>query len=353
MIIRALAGSLVVLAALPAAAAAAPRDLTVMTRNTYLGADIIKLVTAQNREQLAQNASQMVATVRANDYPTRSIALAREIARARPDVIGLQETMLLRRSPDGVQQDGAKNATIVEQDQLQILLGRLRARGLRYRAAAITNEIDAEAPVAEGYEMRVTLRDVVLVRSRVRVRRRLGGNFRRAFNVNLVNGPITVRRGWAGIDGRVGGRSFRFVTVHAEAYSAEIAAEQTAQLVRGPLASRRRSTIVVGDFNSDPSRVSQDERGTGEGDERRPAAYRQMTEAGFRNVLRRRRNTAGGPGEDLRQVGGPFSEWIDHILVRPRMRVLDTDVVGERTADRFRGLWPSDHAGVVATIRLR
>ena len=45
---------------------------------------------------------------------------------------------------------------------------------------------------------------------------------------------------------------------------------------------------------------------------------------------------------------------LDLILFRGPFKVDDVDVVGEDPDDRTEsGLWPSDHAGVVATLELR
>jgi hypothetical protein len=49
-----------------------------------------------------------------------------------------------------------------------------------------------------------------------------------------------------------------------------------------------------------------------------------------------------------------WNERIDYVLLKPPARILDIDVLGRRRRDRTgSGLWPSDHAGVAATFRLR
>ncbi len=60
--------------AVPAVAPAGTsnRDIKVMTRNLYLGADLIPLATQPNREAFEQAAAQRVQTVQRNDYPTRA-----------------------------------------------------------------------------------------------------------------------------------------------------------------------------------------------------------------------------------------------------------------------------------------
>src|SRR4051812_16788977 len=88
-------------------AASSSRDVKVMTRNLYLGADLIPLATQPSREAFEQAAAQRFQTVLNNDFATRAKALAAEIARHKPDLIGLQEAAVWRRSPDGVKDGNA------------------------------------------------------------------------------------------------------------------------------------------------------------------------------------------------------------------------------------------------------
>jgi endonuclease/exonuclease/phosphatase family metal-dependent hydrolase len=49
-----------------------------------------------------------------------------------------------------------------------------------------------------------------------------------------------------------------------------------------------------------------------------------------------------------------FDQRIDLVLIRGAAHVRNVDLVGEEEADRTAsGLWPSDHAGVVATVDFR
>ncbi|MGZ8708492.1 MAG: endonuclease/exonuclease/phosphatase family protein, partial [Gaiellaceae bacterium] len=57
-------------------------------------------------------------------------------------------------------------------------------------------------------------------------------------------------------------------------------------------------------------------------------------------------------GDDLREVGGPFYSRIDYVLLRHGFRAVAAGIVGEAPGDRIAGLWPSDHAGVWARLRL-
>jgi len=327
-----------VVAAVPATAPAAKRDVKVMTRNLYLGADIIRLASAQTREELATNTSAMYQTILNNNFAVRAKALAREIDRANPQLIGLQEVSLFRRTPDGQQNDSELNATEPLIDHLKLLQQELKARGLQYKAASVIPNTDLEAPVAEGYELRLTNRDVVLVKQGVKVDKKLGGKFDSKLTVPIATGPVEVTRGWAGADVRIKGRKVRFVTAHAEAYSPQNARDQLQEVLDGPLANKRRQSILVGDFNSDPA-------------DEDPSAFRAVTRAGFKNAIPKRLQTSPTI-EDLREEQNAWDTWIDHIMVRPKIKTVKYAVTGTKPSDRLEGLWPSDHAGVWATLRL-
>jgi endonuclease/exonuclease/phosphatase family metal-dependent hydrolase len=334
-------------AALPAAAFAKKQDLKVMTRNVYLGADLIPLAAAPDKATFEQNAAQRFQTVERNDFPTRAKALAAEIKKARPDIIGVQEATVWRRGPDGVKDGSATPATQVIYDSTEELLKALRAAGAPYREVAGRDWFDFEASTALNYDIRITQRDAILVRrgSKVKVRKTFRGGFAQHFDVPTQAGLAQQLRGWVGLDGTLAKRKFRLVTTHLEAYNAGIADQQMQQLLKsgGPLASKKRQSILVGDFNSAPGSNAND-RGTSRDD----SAYYSAIEAGFRNPLPRRKTCCFA--EDLHSTAKPLDTWIDHILVRPRIKDLKSGIVGTKQVS---GLYPSDHAGITATLRLK
>jgi endonuclease/exonuclease/phosphatase family metal-dependent hydrolase len=324
------------------------RDVKVMTRNLYLGADLIPLATQPSRDAFEQAAAQRFQTVLANDYATRAKALAAEIARAKPDLIGLQEVAVWRRGADGVKDGATTPATQVVYDSMELLQKELKARNMSYRVANIRPWFDYEAPTALNYDVRLTQNDAILVRTgksaRVRAGNPFRGGFRDTFDPPTQVGVARQLRGWVGVDARLGERRFRFVTTHLEAYSPEIADKQMKQLLRGPLASKRRQSILMGDFNSDPKSGGEDSRGA----QREPSAFRTAIDAGFFNPLPRRETCCFA--ENLKTRGEKLDSWIDHIIVRPRVRVVRSSIVGTRQVG---GIYPSDHAGIAATLRLK
>jgi hypothetical protein len=68
--------------------------ITVMTRNLFLGADLIPLATTDPGAQFEQTATNMFNGVKAEDPNGRMKLVAGEIAKAKPDLVGPQEPSL-------------------------------------------------------------------------------------------------------------------------------------------------------------------------------------------------------------------------------------------------------------------
>jgi endonuclease/exonuclease/phosphatase family metal-dependent hydrolase len=99
----------------------------------------------------------------------------------------------------------------------------------------------------------------------------------------------------------------------------------------------------MGDFNSNAD-------GTG------TPTYSKLKDAGFIDAW-----TVKGKGtgftccqsEDLLNQNSSLDERSDLVLFRGDFKVKDIKVVGNSQNDRtISGLWPSDHAGVVTTLKL-
>ncbi|MGK7312332.1 MAG: hypothetical protein ACN0LA_08825, partial [Candidatus Longimicrobiales bacterium M2_2A_002] len=105
-------------------------EVTVMTRNVYLGADIFRLTEATSPEDIPVIAAEIFATMQANDFPARAGALAAEIEAANPHLVGLQEMELYRTQDpsDYITGNTSVNATDVFLDFLAVLQDSLAAR---------------------------------------------------------------------------------------------------------------------------------------------------------------------------------------------------------------------------------
>jgi hypothetical protein len=330
-------------------AARADGQVTVMSRNVYVGADLTPVITAVlsgEEQRVTEAVTTAYAQVVASNFPERAGAIAMEIERTRPSLIGLQEVMLFR--------SGAPNepapANVIEQDFLSTLLGALDARGLHYAAMATIQNSDAEFPAAVGgvsRDLRTTDRDVILARTDLPTTQLTLTNPQQAnFATNLVlpigtTGSFTVLRGWTAVDAQVGGLNFRFLTTHLDPTSPLVQVAQANELLAGP-ANAAMPLVFVGDFNS-----AADGTGT--------ATYGNLIAAGFQDAWSQVH--PGDPGytstqdADLMNPVSLLTERIDLVLHRGGFSALDVELVGENPADRTTsGLWPSDHAGIVATL---
>jgi endonuclease/exonuclease/phosphatase family metal-dependent hydrolase len=327
-----------------------PVDVTVMTRNIYLGGNIFRPIGAPTLAEFERRAGELWTEVQGTDFPTRSKLLAREIKRTKSDLIGMQEVAVWRRGPDGLKDGATTPSNQVVYDFLATLRRDLKRRGLKYVVAAKQRETDIEAPVDAGHDVRLTMYDVILARKtrNLRVTRRLGKNYADTIAVPTPAGTLTSRRGWAAIDVTFKGKRFRLANTHLEAFADAPREAQAREFVGpgGPLQVKRQ-VIVTGDMNSDP-----------EGRESPSGAFDALTAGGLVDTWPRRL----GPGftccleqSDARDPNtNGFDHRIDLILAKPKLRALGGRVVGAKLSDRApNGLWPSDHAGAVVKLRLR
>ena len=326
--------------------------LKVMTRNVYLGGDIFGPIGAPDVAEFERRTQALWDEVKKTNFPFRSKLLAAEVERTRPDLIGLQEVALWRRGPKGVKDGSATPATRVKYDFLALLRRALRRSGLQYRVGVRQQETDLEAPIEDGFDVRLTIRDVILVRERhgLRITGRQSANYASEITIGVPTTPpqsLTTKRGWTAVDGRVDGQRFRFVNTHLEAALDTTRVEQATELLApgGPVRVRR-PVLLVGDMNSDP----EGRGGLGAG------AYDLIDGAGFDDAWLQ---TSNAPGltccinSDLSETTPSFDSRIDLIFTNSRrLRPVRTITVGTRPRDRRRGLWPSDHGGVVTTVRV-
>jgi endonuclease/exonuclease/phosphatase family metal-dependent hydrolase len=343
--IRATVVALLVLAVVVAgaaqpAAARPGRQLSVATYNLYLGADLTPLFGATSQQELAQRAAEVYAHVVKTDFPSRAEAIAALLARRPPDLVGLQEVALWETGPIG-------GALTPSYDFLRLLLDALAARGLAYRPAVANVNFGGALPVGATTMVRFTDRDVILVRAGGRLR--LSQPQSHTFLAKLViptaipGLAFTVPRGWSAVDVTVGGRTVRFADTHLEAFSADVRAQQAAELL-GALLGSRRPVVLVGDLNSTPDDAA--------------GAYGTLTRGGFADAWVVVHGPEGGftsgQSADLDNVPSLLDHRIDDVLYQPvGVRATAAEVIGEELGDRTpAGLWPSDHAGVVARLRL-
>ena len=331
--------------------------LKVMTRNLYIGADLTPVYGVTSPQDLPRAVAAVFAMVQATDFPGRARALADEIVDVGPHLVGLQEVNLFR-SQTPADLEPRPNAETVAYDFLGTLLDELAARGRRYAAVATVTNVDAEVPCAtptDLQDLRVTDYDVLLAPADLpedvfSVANARSGNFEATFDiVNPVLGTLPLRRGWAAADVTLRGRTVRVVNTHLERFDPDVQVAQGDELLAGPL-STPLPAILLGDLNSavGPGAVP---------GQSNTATYRNTLEAGFADAWTAKHGTEAGftccHDEDLSNARPKLTERIDFVLARGEVRVAAANRVGHEPEDRTRsGLWPSDHAGVWAALRL-
>jgi endonuclease/exonuclease/phosphatase family metal-dependent hydrolase len=344
--------------AIPAAAGAKPVDVKVMTRNLYLGADLTPAIAAPDPPAARIAAGDIYKDVVDTNFDARAKLLAEEIRRTKPHLIGLQELSLWRRGQRGEADGSATPSTEVVYDYLDILRHEMQRLGLRYRVVSLQQEADMEFAIsisgddAPEFDGRLTMRDAILARSDVKTKNNQHANFDARLEVSLPVGDVAVLRGWNSIDVRKVGRkkaNFRFVNTHLESFVAATRTAQATELIGDSGAvDTNKPVILLGDLNSDPD----------DSDPNGAAAYNLIVgneyaeDGGFadRGV---EENTCCF-SELVFDAFPDFGSRIDHVLSRGRVSEQSSRLIGVDPDLRTNtGLWPSDHGGVVAKLRVR
>jgi endonuclease/exonuclease/phosphatase family metal-dependent hydrolase len=330
------------LAAVTADAKRSPITVRVMTRNLYLGANLDKIVQAKSAPEAFKAVEEGWADVQANNFPVRARAIAREIATAKPDFVGFQEVSLYRTQTPA--DFTVTRATAVALDYVRELNKALAARKLRYRFASISSATDAELPAGDppALDIRLNIRDALLVRvdKKIKVKRVRSGLY--ATTTPLFGGFVIAKRGWVMADVTISGRTFRVIDTHLESFNDASQVAQGQELAAGP-ARTSLPTILLGDLNS---------RADGTG----TPTYANLLATRFRDAWPQAHPNDIGltccHGDDLRELGGPFYSRVDYVLLKNGFRATAAGILSEDSQDRVSGLWPSDHAGVWARLRL-
>src|SRR4051794_23310593 len=322
------------MAAPGADAAKRSRDVTFMTRNLFLGADLIPLATTKGA-QFEAAAGNLLTTIKASDPDARMKLIAGEIAKAKPDLVGLQEVTLWRTGPKN-DPTPAKNVVV---DYLATIKRELKRRHAHYRVVADQRTLSLEGPTNQNVDLRFTDGNVVLARKGVKVRHAKSSDFKNQLKIPTQQlGTISVNRSFNQLDATVRGVKLHLVNAHLEAYSAATRLDQAKELVKRALRSKL-PTVLVGDLNSGPKLEKPEDR----------PPYLAIAKAGFKEA-----RTSKAQCCFTDNLTGGASEWdhiVDHIMTRPKVKVVRSFVTGlEKTAS---GLHPSDHGGVVSVLRFK
>ena len=307
------------------------------TWNIYLGADLSVLLGDQPAAGLDAARAEVLRQLQMTAFPLRAPAIARLLVREQVDLVGLQEVCTWHADGE-LMWDGAEElcAALEELGEpYDVVVGQPSFRG----SGTVVRE-------GQPVTMRLEGRNLVLRRrsSAVRVEETSAGMFGSALTVSLMGAiDITIDRGWCAARCTLeGAGSFTFVNTHTEAYDATSRDRQRSELM-GLLPVDPR-VVVVGDFNAVPEEIGMPSELTDA-----------WTAAG---------NDGEGPeaatccrGADLTDPETRLTERIDYIWLRG-LDVESCVRIGADPDDRTeagdgaRRLWPSDHAGLVATLQL-
>ena len=315
--------------------------LTVMTYNVYVGANMTQLLGITNLVEVPAMVAQVYDQFIASDFPGRAAGIVAGIKAAHPHIIGLQEISLLRRQSPGDRLTGGEPAEEVILDFLGILMDALQAEGLNYQVAAKVQNFDVEMPMSAAgsfvdYEdIRLTDFDVILTRADVTVSRPTTVNYTNIFSVEALF--IEVQRGYVAIDATVSGNTYRVVNTHLESFVQDVRVAQMQELITD-LESETVPMILLGDFNT-PAPDS--------------TAYQMLLSAGYTDLWQMETGYTCCQDKALQNETSQLYERIDQIFIR-NLEIptsVMTYTVGDKPSERLAsGLWPSDHAGVVAHL---
>jgi len=337
----------------PVAAQSGAATPTVLTQNAYLGVDLSRLLEANSLTDVRRIAGAFLEKVDPELYDARADALAAQVEAAGADVVALQEAAVLRtQRPGDFSSASAERAADVLVDFLARIESALADRGLDYETAATTVTTDLELPAETedgAVDVRITDRDVLLVRGDHETGETVTDTFEAGLSLPLpgAGSQPVLRRGYCSVEVVVDGVAFTAVSTHLESVSGRLRRQQARELLdRLPT---DRPVVLCGDVNSGPGGDTE--------------AYDQLT-----SVFEDPYVVLDPEGEghtccqdaDLRNDRSRLDRRIDAVLYRGDVRPTEVGRVGHRPDDRAAverdgetaRVWPSDHAGVVATVEI-
>ncbi len=361
---------------------ASAADIKVMTQNQYLGADLTPLFATTSYPEFNDAALVVLRQIAATRPAERIRALAAEIAKEAPTLVGLQEVFLFRCvdvDPSG--KDIGCNDPSLRDAFVDHLQGTLDALNGSYERKAVVVNFNLPTPgvllfvggYPDGFRILVEVedRDVILARSDVAataIRVDFTGycsklsadgcNYDWVLGGPTPVGPITVERGFVAVDATVGQKDYRFVNTHLEEkFPADpsfsiIQALQAWQLIMVLHATipPKTSLILVGDMNSSPVDLPVG----------MPTPYQQFLTALYTDAWLLRPGKVPGLTccqlADLSNHNSDLYERVDMLFsLDPPTNVKQARVVGATVSDKTpppgRGLWPSDHGAATAELQ--
>jgi endonuclease/exonuclease/phosphatase family metal-dependent hydrolase len=336
-----------------------------MTQNVYQGTEFKNFRaltgTTPTFEVALAATSADYGTYLATRFKDRAKQIAAEIAANGPAVVGLQEIATWHAGTFVPAHPFALPAPVTE-DFTQELLAALAADGQQYAVASRRdNNFTLAFPIftAQGLlSVGMVESGVILARTDLHGQLKLSNPQSGTFNarIPLIPNPLDpdpphgfqFTNSWQSIDVAMHGKAFRFITTHLDALApgGAISGPQAQELLAGP-ANTPLPLVVAGDMNSGPVVDA--------------PAYNAFVSGGLSDTW----SAAGlgappltcchlAPSDLSSDPNAPYTEDPDHVFTRGDFAVLDTHLVGNTVPkpapEPF--IWPSDHAGMVATLAI-
>jgi endonuclease/exonuclease/phosphatase family metal-dependent hydrolase len=332
-----------------------PHEVRVLTQNMFIGAPLGPIVQATSIPAFLAAINALPGIIQATKPAERAAAMAAEIATQRPDFVALHEVWKL--TVGGV----------VVEDLLQYVLDALKALGQPYDlvhdavndTVAVVNEEDLDLtqlpplppPFPARIDFHLTDRDAILMRTDADIEIMPGGVQPILFE-KTIDSPFPppfnfkIRSGYVSVDATVRGIPLRFVSVHLVPNALTILTH-TDELLK--LATDNNPTMLPlvfgGDFNTRAENPNDDSY----------QIYQKLIDAGLTDAWNPHIHR---PGLGLTCCQAPsltkpsnLTARVDLILFSGAFAVEDINLIGNKEIDRTpSGLWPSDHAGLVATL---
>lgn len=326
-------------------------NLRVMTYNVYEGADLTPAFSATTQQQFVAAVSAILANVQATNPPVRAVGIARQIGKAEPTLVSLQEVTEWKTCPANSTLTGCVSPPTVLYDLLNLVKDAIQAQGLLYKEVGrvTTNELNAPAVTSAGpVIVFYTQRSAILARadidpSELQLSNVQSAQFNAKLTVQTAVGPIDVHRAWISVDVKLHDKSFRLIDTQLEAFDPPTNYSQGEELISGP-ANTPKPVVIAMDSNSKANPPANPFTPT----------YTNFLINGFKDAWTETQGEAPGPtgvqDPSLLNPVSLVSQRIDLILLHGDLNAKAVALFGGQASDKTNGLWPSDHLAVAARL---
>jgi len=338
-------------AAVPSNAPKLPGAGIVMTYNVNEGTDFQQVVGATTLSQFLLGVGQILTQVQGTNPPERMQAVSRQILEAQPELLSLQE---LDQWYTGTFDPltGTCRTMTLQYDMLQELLSDLAAEGGHYKVAVqVTQYAFPPTPglIPPSNYICVSVNDYNVILARTDLPSWIfqwsnpqSGQFVNEVVLTTPIGEVPLPRSWASVDAEFFGTSFLFIDTHLESFDPTIRELQGGELRAGP-ASSSLPVVIAMDSNAQAFPLPQD------------PTYTDFISAGYNDAWstlypKRAGLTCCQDEADNNPVSELYQR-IDLVLTHGSVEPWGAVLIGADALSRLPdGLWPSDHATLVAGV---